>query len=78
LWREASALPSLARIVAFARAGTPAPPSALVAETITVPSLDISATAIRGRVAAGRSIRFWVPERVAEYVAAHGLYRDGE
>lgn len=78
LWREAPSLPSLARIVAFARAGAPAPPSALVAETITVPSLDISATAIRGRVAAGRSIRYWVPERVADYVAAHGLYRNGE
>ena len=78
LWREAAALPALARIVAFARAGTPALPSALVAETIEVPSLDISATAIRRRVAAGRSIRYWVPERVAEYVAAHGLYRNGE
>ena len=78
LWREAAALPELARIVAFARAGAPAPPSALVAESITVPSLDISATAIRGRAAAGRSIRYWVPEDVAEYVAAHGLYRNGE
>jgi nicotinate-nucleotide adenylyltransferase len=78
LWREAALLPSLARIVAFARAGAQAPPSALVAETIAVPSLDVSATAIRGRVAAGRSIRYWVPERVAEYVAAHGLYRNGE
>ena len=78
LWREAAALPALARIVAFARAGAPAPRSALVAETITVPSLEISATAIRDRVAAGRSIRYWVPEAVAEYVAAHGLYRNGE
>ena len=78
LWREAALLPSLARIVAFARAGVPAAGSALVAETITVPSLEISATAVRGRVMAGRSIRYWVPDAVAEYVAAQGLYRNGE
>jgi nicotinate-nucleotide adenylyltransferase len=77
LWREAAELPSLARIVAFARAGAPAPTSALVAETIRVPSLEISATAIRDRAAAGRSIRYWVPDSVAEYVATHGLYRNG-
>jgi nicotinate-nucleotide adenylyltransferase len=77
LWREAAELPSLARIVAFARAGAPASTSALVAETIRVPSLEISATAIRDRAAAGRSIRYWVPDSVAEYVATHGLYRNG-
>jgi nicotinate-nucleotide adenylyltransferase len=77
LWREAAVLPSLARIVAFARAGAPAPASALVAETIRVPSLEISATAIRERVAAGRSIRYWVPDAVADYLAGRGLYRTG-
>ena len=77
LWREAAALPSLARIVVFARAGAPPPASRLVQGSITVPSLEVSATAIRARVAAGRSIRYWVPEAVATYVAAHGLYRNG-
>jgi len=39
-----------------------------------VTPLDISATAIRERVATGRSIRFLVPAAVAEYVTARGLY----
>jgi nicotinate-nucleotide adenylyltransferase len=42
---------------------------------VDVPAVDISATAIRHRVAAGLSIRYLVPDAVCEYIAAHGLYR---
>ena len=40
-----------------------------------ITSLDISATAIRARVAARRSIRFLVPCAVERYIAEHRLYR---
>jgi nicotinate-nucleotide adenylyltransferase len=40
-----------------------------------ITALDISATAIRHLVSAGRSIRFLVPADVASYIAASGLYR---
>ena len=38
------------------------------------PLLDISATAIRRRVAEGRSIARWVPEAVDRYIREHRLY----
>jgi nicotinate-nucleotide adenylyltransferase len=39
------------------------------------PRLDISATDLRSRVAAGLTIRYRVPEAVEQYIHAHGLYR---
>jgi nicotinate-nucleotide adenylyltransferase len=39
-----------------------------------VTSLDISATAIRAAVRAGRSVRFLVPDPVRRYIVAHRLY----
>ncbi|MEX1666856.1 nicotinate-nucleotide adenylyltransferase [Zhongshania arctica] len=36
--------------------------------------LPISATDIRQRLASGRSIRYLVPDVVADYIAEHGLY----
>lgn len=76
-WREAAALPGLARLVGFRRGGEAPVASELVSGWIDVPAIEISATAIRERVRQGKSIRYWVPEAVASYIAVHGLYRDG-
>jgi nicotinate-nucleotide adenylyltransferase len=78
-WHEAAALPGLAQLVLITRAGQPAePPPGLAwpARMLSVPSLAISATTIRERVRAGRSIRYWVPDAVLEFIRAEGLYRD--
>jgi nicotinate-nucleotide adenylyltransferase len=40
----------------------------------TVTQLDISATHIRRRLAAGRSVRFLVPDAVLQAIVAQGLY----
>jgi nicotinate-nucleotide adenylyltransferase len=77
-WREAERIPRLARVVVFARAGSKLPPLSGVERTIEVPAVDISATEIRRRVARGQSIRYWVPDAVAEYIARHRLYLDPE
>ena len=42
------------------------------------PMMDISSTALREWVSEGRSIRYYVPDRVEEYIRLHGLYRDGD
>lgn len=43
---------------------------------VPVPQIAIAAREIRRRVAAGEPIRYLVPDAVAAYIAAHGLYRD--
>jgi nicotinate-nucleotide adenylyltransferase len=73
-WHLAAELPGLARIVVFARPGSPVPASPLVSLAIEVPAIDISATAVRRRAREGRSLRYWVPDAVSEYVTRHRLY----
>ena len=43
---------------------------------VEAPGIEVSATEIRRRVRAGRSIRYLAPEGVCAYIAKHGLYRD--
>jgi nicotinate-nucleotide adenylyltransferase len=75
-WYQAAEIPGLARIVVFARPGSTLPSSAMIGQTIVVPAVDISATDVRRRVREGRSIRYLVPDAIAEYVARHRLYLD--
>jgi nicotinate-nucleotide adenylyltransferase len=77
-WHRAGELPGLARIVVLARPGTPVPSSPLIAASLEVPAVDISATEIRRRARAGLPVRYWVPDAVAEYMARHRLYLDPE
>ena len=66
-WWESELIPSLARVEIFSRQGT-------TEWRCTVPQVDISSTVIRERVRRGCSIRYWVPDAVAAYIAAHRLY----
>jgi nicotinate-nucleotide adenylyltransferase len=75
-WHRAPDVPKLARIVVFGRSGTPVPASPLIAASIEVPNVDISATEIRRRARAGLPVRYWVPDPVAEYMVRHRLYMD--
>jgi nicotinate-nucleotide adenylyltransferase len=84
-WREPATVLQLARLVVFSRDGrTPAPLPAWLAaaasagagEPLLLPArrVDVSSTEIRARVAQGRPVRGMVPDSVAAYIAAHGLY----
>ena len=73
-WREPDEIRRLAQVAIFARPGAPAPAGRLPGPLVTVPSIGISATQVRRRVGEGRSVRYWVPESVADYIAMHRLY----
>jgi nicotinate-nucleotide adenylyltransferase len=68
-WHEPEAIWQLCRVETFAREGIGEP-------GLQVPRLDISSTAIRARVRAGRSIRYWAPDPVVDYITAHRLYQE--
>ena len=76
-WRELLALVTLAVANRPGAIAAPAPEVlAMPHRVVPLPMLDISATDIRARVAAGRDITTLVPAEVAGYIARHGLYRN--
>jgi len=75
-WRDPDGIRALATIVVLVR-GEVAPvpherPGVLVLQSRRV---DISSTELRARVRDGRTIRGFVPDAVADYIAEHRLYR---
>jgi nicotinate-nucleotide adenylyltransferase len=84
-WHDPGRLLALARVAVVPREGYPAPDPGWIARTFSGqedrvdflegPRLGLSSTALRARVATGRSIRYLVPDAVAGYIAEHRLYR---
>jgi nicotinate-nucleotide adenylyltransferase len=75
-WRELLARVTLAVANRPGVRRGPAPEvQAVPHRAVPLAMMDISATDIRARVAAGRDIGALVPAEVAGYIARHGLYR---
>lgn len=78
-WREPARVMELARPVILERQGEPAALPAGVDEgrLLRLPTrrVDVSATEIRERVRTGKSIRGFVTDGVAAFIARGGLYR---
>lgn len=84
-WRDPEGVLALARLAVAERAGVR---RADIAERLAglagaqdrvaffdMPRLDISSSLIRRRAAAGRPLRYLVPDAVAAYIEREGLYR---
>lgn len=71
-WRSADRIREMVRVVTFSRAGSAAPAVGL--PVVEIPAVEISSTEIRARVREGKSIRYLVPEAVAEYIASRRIY----
>jgi len=67
---DLSRLPQLERLL------TPAQLDRLRAHVLSTPRIEISASDIRARLRAGRSIRYLVPEAVRAEIERLGLYRE--
>jgi nicotinate-nucleotide adenylyltransferase len=80
-WREPQKLLSLVEVAVVDRPGYPAEepvapfPGARGVRRAGGPSLSVSATEVRERARQGRSVRYLVPDAVAEYVVARRLYQ---
>jgi nicotinate-nucleotide adenylyltransferase len=84
-WREPDRLLSMIEWAVGPRPGSQLPGRAALRERfgraaarihlLDGPSLDVSASEIRRRVAAGRAIRYLVPVAVERHIAERGLYR---
>ena len=74
-WRDPEGIAALAQIVMVTREGGSEglPPG--VARRLWTRRVDVSSTEVRSRVRAGRSIRGFVTDPVAEYIALAGLYQ---
>jgi len=80
-WREPERLLSLVEVAVVDRPGYPAEepvapfPGARGVRRAEGPSLPVSATEVRERARQGRSVRYLVPDAVADYIVARRLYK---
>ena len=74
-WREVEEVARLAEVAVLTRPGAPEVPSPLVQHVVATPAIEISASEIRARCLAGKSIRYLVPDAVADYIQQNHLYR---
>jgi nicotinate-nucleotide adenylyltransferase len=75
-WHQAATLAGLVRLVIVDRGGAgsvPDPPGWPV-ERLRIPTLDISSSELRERLATGRSVDFLIPAPAIACIARRGLY----
>ena len=85
-WNEAERILTLADVIVAPRFGYDAVDGSFIAQHFPAskaqavfldgPRVWLSASEIRQRAAAGRSVRYLVPDAVAAYIGDHGLYQD--
>jgi nicotinate-nucleotide adenylyltransferase len=83
-WRDPGGILARARLAVASRPGVSIDLPALTAalpqlptqiDRVPAPLIAISASDLRARVAAGHSVRYFVPDAVAAYIATHRLYQ---
>lgn len=73
-WNHYEELIGLVRFIGLARPGSRLKRENEHVTYVEMPVWDISSTLIRSKVAAGKSIRYLVPDAVARYIKENGFY----
>ena len=87
-WKEPDCILQLCRLAVIERPGGPDDGVVVLAErfpdavasgavvSVAGPRVDFSASELRRILVEGKSVRYQVPDPVAEYIRQHGLYHD--
>lgn len=84
-WREPARVVKLARLAIAGRPGAVLDEAQAALERlgaggryelIRMPEIGVSSTLVRGRIAEGRSVRYLVPDAIAELIDERGIYRE--
>ena len=73
-WKNCEQIREIATICVAGRLGFPHTPPGFI--PINSPYTDISSSMVRERVRLRQTIKYIVPDKVAEYIFANGLYKD--
>jgi len=78
-WREAAQVAAMCTVVVIERPGGSAPAASAPVEArvmrVAAPALAVSSSEVRRLRAEGRSVRYLVPDAVADYIEKRELYR---
>jgi nicotinate-nucleotide adenylyltransferase len=73
-WRDIDDILKIVSFVVVNRPGKDKGQSKIKVTSITMPGLDVSSSFIRKRTTSGKSIHYFVPPAVCEYIKKHHLY----
>ncbi len=74
-WKDVNDIFKMSKFIVANRPGYPVKDVPKDVETVVITPIEISSEDIRKRLAAGKSIRYLVPDKVRDYIIEHDLYK---
>jgi len=74
-WRQINEIQKIVSFVAVHRPGFKGKKSKVKVKLITIPGLQTSSSYVRQRIISGKTVKYLVPDNVAQYITAKKLYR---
>ena len=74
-WKQIDEIYKLSKFIVATRPGFPLREVPSEIQAVVITEIEVSASEIRKRLKERKSIRYLVPDKVREYIAAHHLYQ---